>query len=210
MTDLRYRAFVSYSHASDAQLAASLQSSLSRFAKPWYRLRTMRVFLDKTSLSANPALWPTIEQALGQSEYFLLLASPTSANSVWVQQEVRWWLQNKTAEKLVVCLTDGVILWDNKTGDFDWDKTNAVPAILKGAFPSEPLYADFRAAKAANKYAKSDPAFRDALLILPLHCWDGRKTIWTAKIFVSIARQNASPGPRHSSLLSSRLLPDSA
>ncbi|HEY6489462.1 MAG TPA: TIR domain-containing protein [Terracidiphilus sp.] len=166
MTDLRYRAFVSYSHASDAQLAASLQSSLSRFAKPWYRLRTMRVFLDKTSLSANPALWPTIEQALGQSEYFLLLASPTSANSVWVQQEVRWWLQNKTAEKLVVCLTDGVILWDNKTGDFDWDKTNAVPAILKGAFPSEPLYADFRAAKTANKYAKSDPAFRDALLDL--------------------------------------------
>jgi len=30
----------------------------------------MRVFLDKTSLSANPALWPTIERALGQSEFF--------------------------------------------------------------------------------------------------------------------------------------------
>lgn len=164
MTDLRYRAFVSYSHASDAALAASLQSSLSQFAKPWYRLRTMRVFLDKTSLSANPALWPTIEQALGASEYFLLLASPTSANSVWVQQEVHWWLQNRTAQKLVLCLTDGVILWDNKSGDFDWEKTNAVPSILKGAFSSEPLYADFRGAKAANKYAKSDPVFRDALL----------------------------------------------
>ncbi|MGA2730048.1 MAG: TIR domain-containing protein [Terracidiphilus sp.] len=164
MTDLRYKAFVSYSHAADAPLAASLQSSLSRFAKPWYRIRTMRVFLDKTSLSANPALWPTIEQALGQSEYFLLLASPTSASSRWVQQEVQWWLKNRTAEKLVLCLTDGVILWDSKAGDFDWEKTNAIPTSLKGVFPSEPLYADFHATKAANRYSNADPAFRDALL----------------------------------------------
>ena len=114
MTDFRYRAFVSYSHESDARLAASLQQSLSRIAKPWYRLRSMRVFLDKTSLSANPALWPTIEQALGQTEYFLLLASPVSAKSSWVQKEVGWWLQNRTADKLVICLTDGVILWDGQ------------------------------------------------------------------------------------------------
>jgi WD40 repeat protein len=35
---------------------------------------------------------------------------------------------------------------------------------LKSSFPSEPLYADFSAAKAANKYSNSDPIFRDALL----------------------------------------------
>lgn len=202
MTDLRYRAFVSYSHESDAPLAASLQSSLSRFAKPWYRLRTMRVFLDKTSLSANPALWPTIERALGQSEFFLLLASPTSANSRWVQQEVHWWLENKTAKNLVICLTDGVILWDDKAGDFDWEKTNAIPSSLKGAFPSEPLYADFHAAKAANKYSKSDPAFRDALLDVaaplmgrPKDDLDGEeirlhrkaeRTAWAAVLFIVV------------------------
>jgi len=154
---------VSYSHESDAELAGSLQQSLSRIAKPWYRLRTMRIFLDKTSLSANPALWPTIEEALGQTDYFLLLASPASAESSWVQQEVHWWLQNRTADKLVICLTDGAILWDAQAGDFDWKKTNAIPPNLKGAYSSEPLYADFRAAKAENRYAKSDPAFRDPL-----------------------------------------------
>ncbi len=164
MTDFRYRAFVSYSHESDARLAASLQQSLSRIAKPWYRLRSMLVFLDKTSLSANPALWPTIEQALAQTEYFLLLASPVSAKSSWVQKEVGWWLQNRTADKLVICLTDGVILWDGHDGDFDWNKTNAIPSILKGAYSSEPLYADFREAKAANRYGSSDPVYRDALL----------------------------------------------
>ncbi len=202
MGDLRYQAFVSYSHASDASLAASLQSSLSRFAKPWYRIRTMRIFLDKTSLSANPALWPTIEQDLGQSEYFLLLASPTSANSRWVQQEVHWWLENKTAKNLVICLTDGVILWDNKAGDFDWEKTNAIPPSLKGAFPSEPLYADFRAAKAANNYSNSDPVFRNALLDVaaplmgrPKDDLDGEdirlhrkaeRTAWAAALFIVI------------------------
>jgi hypothetical protein len=88
LTELKYQAFVSYSHHSDDRLAASLQSSLSRFAKPWYRLRSMRIFRDETSLSANPALWHSIEQALGESDYFLLLACPLSAQSGWVQQEV--------------------------------------------------------------------------------------------------------------------------
>ena len=164
MTDLKYQAFVSYSHESDARLAASLQSSLSRFAKPWYRTRTMRIFEDKTGLSANPALWHSIEQALGQSEHLLLLASPASAKSLWVEQEVQWWLQNRSVETLVLCLTDGEILWDNQSGDFDWQKTTAIPSCLKGAIPSEPLYADFRAAKANGKFVDSDAAYRSALL----------------------------------------------
>lgn len=164
MAELRYRGFLSYSHASDATLAAALQRSLSRIAKPWYRLRTMRIFLDKASLSANPALWPTIEEALQQSEFLLLLACPVSAKSAWVQHEVEWWLKHRSADELIICLTGGEILWGGKSGDFDWTKTDAVPVNLKGAYSSEPLYADFRAAKETNRYADSDPAYRDALL----------------------------------------------
>lgn len=164
MNDEKYQAFLSYSHESDAPLAAALHSSLGRLAKPWYRLRSMRIFLDKTSLSANPALWQSIENALGQSEHFLLLASPASAASRWVHQEVEWWLHNRSVETLVLCLSAGDILWDQGAGDFDWQKTTALPPSLKGAFPAEPLYADFRAAKAASAYADSDPAFRGALL----------------------------------------------
>ena len=164
MNDQKYQAFLSYSHESDAPLAASLHNSLSRLAKPWYRLRSMRIFLDKTSLAANPALWESIENALGQSEHFLLLASPASAASPWVHQEVEWWLHNRSAQTLILCLTAGDILWDRGAGDFDWQNTTALPQSLKGAFPAEPLYADFRAAKAANVYADSNPAFRGALL----------------------------------------------
>src|SRR5215472_14444505 len=71
--DMRYEAFVSYSHAVDGRLAPALQSALHRLAKPWYRLRALRVFRDKTSLSANPGLWPSIERALAESKFFLLL-----------------------------------------------------------------------------------------------------------------------------------------
>ena len=70
----KYRAFISYSHAADGKLAPALQSALHRFAKPWYRLRAMRVFRDKTSLAMTPELWPSIKRALGESEYFLLHA----------------------------------------------------------------------------------------------------------------------------------------
>jgi WD40 repeat protein len=164
LTERKYQAFVSYSHDSDVRLAASLQSSLSRFAKPWYRLRTMRIFRDKTGLSANPALWHSIEQALGESEHFLLLACPASAKSRWVQQEVQWWLQNRSVENLLIILTDGVILWDPAVQDFDWGKTTALPSCLKGALPGEPLYADFRAAKSSGRYLDSDKDYRNALL----------------------------------------------
>jgi len=144
--DVKYRAFVSFSHESDGRLARALESSLSRFAKPWYRIRTMRIFQDKVSLSANPSLWNSIEAALGRSEYLLLLASPASAKSRWVQRELGWWLQNRPVDRLIICLTDGVILWSNEAGDFDWEKSTAIPGSLKGVFPAEPLYADFRAA----------------------------------------------------------------
>jgi len=124
----------------------------------------MRVFQDEASLAANPALWDSIQQALAQSEFLLLLASPASANSRWVQQETEWWVKNRSVDKLVICLTDGTILWDNQAAAFDWDKTTAIPESLKHAFTAEPLYADFRAAKAAGKLRDSDPSFRSALL----------------------------------------------
>ena len=81
-----YDAFISYSHAKDKPIAAELQSAVQRLGKPWYRRRALRVFRDDTSLSATPSLWPSIEQALGQSRYFILLASPEASKSKWVNK----------------------------------------------------------------------------------------------------------------------------
>ena len=86
-----YHAFISYSHAADGKLAPALQKGLQRFAKPWYRPRALRVFRDEASLSANPHLWGSIEQALNDSQHFILLASPDAAGSVWVGREAERW-----------------------------------------------------------------------------------------------------------------------
>ena len=56
-----FKAFISYSRAASQPLAIDLQNGLERFAKPWYRLRAMRVFRDDSSMAANTALWSSIE-----------------------------------------------------------------------------------------------------------------------------------------------------
>ena len=76
-----YDAFVSYSHAKDKPIASALQSAIQRLGKPWYRRRVLRLFRDDTSLSATPGLWPAIEQALANSRFLILLASPEAAAS---------------------------------------------------------------------------------------------------------------------------------
>ena len=167
----RYDAFISYSHAADGKLAPALQSSLHRFAKPWYRRRALHVFRDQTSLSATPSLWPTIQAALAESGHFLLLASPEAARSPWVQMEVQFWLEHKAPGTLLIALTGGTLAWDNEAGDFDWDQTDALPPNLRRAFAAEPLWVDLRWAKADTQLSPKDPRFQDAVadFAAPLH-----------------------------------------
>ena len=93
-----YKAFISYSHSADGKLAPAVQAALHRFAKPLYKLRGIRTFRDETTLALTPKLWPTIEKALGESEYFVLLASPTAAGSPWVKKETGWWALNRAMD----------------------------------------------------------------------------------------------------------------
>jgi len=145
-----FDAFISYSHAADHRLAPALQSALHGFAKPWYRLRAMRTFRDKTSLAATPKLWSTIERALGESRYFILLASPEAAASQWVRQEVEYWLAHNSADTLLIVVTGGAVVWDPSTRRFDSSGTTALPGQLHAAFAEEPLYIDLSWAQHAS------------------------------------------------------------
>src|SRR5262249_1559308 len=108
----RYDAFISYSHAKDKPIAPALQSPIQTLGKPWYRRRTLRVFRDDVSLSATPQLWPSIEQALSQSRYLILLASPEAAASPWVAKELLYWLDHKSVDTLLLAVTDGELVWN--------------------------------------------------------------------------------------------------
>ncbi len=141
-----YDAFICYSHAKDRPIAAALQSVIQTLGRPWYRRRALRVFRDDTSLSATPGLWPSIERALGQSRFMILLASPEAAASPWVNREVLYWLDHKSADTLLIGVTAGDIAWDGDVGDFNWRAGIPLPPLL--VFKTEPKWVDLRAYRA--------------------------------------------------------------
>jgi hypothetical protein len=159
----KYNGFISYSHAADDRLAPALQSGLHLFAKPWYRLRAMRVFRDRTGLAVTPELWGSIQKALADADYFILLASPQASQSKWVEQEVDWWLRNRSASHLLIVWTDGEITWDRAAGDFDWSKTTALPRRLEKVFQEEPNYLDLRFGKTSAHLSLQHPKFLEAI-----------------------------------------------
>lgn len=165
-TSPRHDAFMSYSHAADGVLAQALERALERVAKPTFRLRAMDVFRDKSSLSTNPGLWSGILEHLTSSRWFVLLASPHSAASTWCNREVAWWLAQRDVSTLLVVLTDGDIVWDTATGDFDWSKTSALSPALRGRFAEEPLYADLRWVRGLAAPDSRNSRFRDAVIDL--------------------------------------------
>jgi WD40 repeat protein len=171
---MRYHAFLSYSQAADGKLAPALQRALHRFARPWNRMRALRIFRDSTSLAATPELWPTIVAALQESNHFLLLASPQAASSKWVQRETEWWLANRAADKILVLLTAGSIVWNEDARDFDWKLTTALPNLMRGKFQSEPLYVDLTWAQQQDQLSLRNTRFRSAILDIaaPLHAKD--------------------------------------
>jgi hypothetical protein len=131
MARVTYKAFISYSHKADSAVAAALQKALRQFARPWYKVRAMRVFRDQTNLALSDRLRSSIEQALDESEYFILLASLQAAQSQWVRREVAHWLSTKSPGTLMIVLTSGEIVWDDAAQDFDWNRTTALPPDLR-------------------------------------------------------------------------------
>ncbi|MCW2897794.1 MAG: hypothetical protein JWO67_59 [Streptosporangiaceae bacterium] len=142
----KYDAFISYSHARDREIAKALQSQMQRYARPWYRVRAVKVFRDETDLGASPGLWPDIERALSRARWLLVMASPESAQSVWVRKEIAWWLAHRSSEHILLAWTGGTLGWDSDAGAFDWHQgCSALPQQeLAGIFAHQPRWVDLR------------------------------------------------------------------
>jgi len=97
---IRYRAFISYSHA-DERLAARLHRRLENYRLP----RSLRqqqkftddpatsrlkpIFRDRDELSSSSSLGDAILQALDQSAALIVVCSPSAVASRWVNEEIR-------------------------------------------------------------------------------------------------------------------------
>lgn len=144
----RFAAFISYSHA-DRRKAQWLHWRLTTFRAGFWRQSTPRlgpVFLDRDELAAAPDLTDSICDALDRSDRLIVLCSPASAASVWVNREIRYFLQNRPATAVICAVVDGA--------DDAPIRVLVPPALLEN-LPAdrEPMAADFRAGRDGDRLA---------------------------------------------------------
>jgi hypothetical protein len=159
----RYDAFISYSHGGNDRIAPALQRALQRFAIPWYRRARLDIFRDQTNLAAEPHLWEAIATALHRAEHLILLASPETASSVWVQREVTAWLETHPPTQMVFVLLEGEFVWNEQAGNIDWARTSAIPRSLAGRVVQEPRWIDLRWARDVSSLKLRDPRVANAV-----------------------------------------------
>src|ERR1700737_132433 len=140
---MQYDAFLSYAHR-DNDVTSAIQKGLHRIGRRVGQLRALRVFRDTTNLEANPDLWAKITEALGGSRFMIVVLSPHSAASHWVNEEVNYWLKHHGHESLMLVLAGGQLQWRAKEARFAPEHSSAAPPAMTepGSLPFEPLYID--------------------------------------------------------------------
>ncbi|MEO1150321.1 MAG: toll/interleukin-1 receptor domain-containing protein [Pseudomonadota bacterium] len=120
----RYRAFISYSHK-DSAVAAWLARKLETWRAPGHfkidsdpaasarnknpegRNPLGPIFRDREELAATHSLSDTIQTALAQSEWLIVLCSPHARASRWVNQEIETFTRLHGPKKILAVIVDG-------------------------------------------------------------------------------------------------------
>jgi WD40 repeat protein len=135
---MRYKAFISYSHA-DERWAKRIHRWLEKYRVPRRVIRNARpdlttipkrlgpCFRDNDELPASSDLGAVINDTLFASEWLIVVCSPHSASSAWVNEEVTRFVHNGGASRVICLIVDG-----------------APPSCFPAALPSEPRAADAR------------------------------------------------------------------
>ena len=139
----RYAAFISYRHTDyDLEHARSLETALRRYAKPLWR-PPIAIFRDARVLKPGDDLPRGIRKALVGSEYLLYLATKNAAESPWVQEELRIWCEemHRTDRLIIVHVSDSIEV-DATSKAVNWERTDALPALLKPFISTAPVWVD--------------------------------------------------------------------
>ncbi len=110
----RYWAFISYSHR-DARAAAWLQRAIETYRPP-ARLtapdgapvprRLTPIFRDREDLPAAGNLSDAIRAALNDSRFLIVVCSPSAAASHWVDEEIRYFKQQRGDASVLALIVD--------------------------------------------------------------------------------------------------------
>ncbi|MFF2392275.1 WD40 repeat domain-containing protein [Nocardia sp. NPDC058114] len=137
----------------DETTAGTLIRGLRRLAPARERRNSLNVVRgpgDRDGREPNGSAHP-----LTTARYFLLLGSPSSAQSATVGPLVEYWRTHRTSNTLLIAVTSGDVQWDRAASDFVWGRTTALPRSLSGYFAQEPLWVDLRETVVSTR----DPEF---------------------------------------------------
>lgn len=111
---IHYNAFISYRHSPvDSKVAAEIQRRLEHFPVPRaIRKKTGiqkidRIFRDKEELPITSDLNDDITDALANSDYLIVICSPRTGESVWVEREIETFLKTHTRRQVLTILAEG-------------------------------------------------------------------------------------------------------
>lgn len=148
--NIHYDAFISYRHSPvDSKIAAEIQRRLEHFTVPRVLQRKTgkkkigRIFRDKEELPITSDLNDDITDALANSDYLIVICSPRTGESVWVEREIETFLKTHTRHQVLTILAEG-------------EPVDTIPEILRydeavdpatgqiKRIPVEPLSCDWR------------------------------------------------------------------
>jgi tetratricopeptide (TPR) repeat protein len=117
MADLRYKAFISYSWA-DAAWGKWLHRAIETYRTPAALVgqdgafgpvpaRLQPVFKDREEEAAGHSISSSVEAALASSEFLIVICSPNSARSQWVDHEIAWFKTHRDPTRILSLIVDG-------------------------------------------------------------------------------------------------------
>jgi tetratricopeptide (TPR) repeat protein len=166
----KYRAFLSYSHR-DTKWATWLHKSLESYRPPKQLIGTVTargpvpkrlapIFRDREELASATDLGTLLNEALRQSACQIIICSPSSARSKWVNEEILAFKRLGREDRIFCLIVDGEPYASNDPAHADEE---CFPPALRyklgpdgelSTVPTEPIAADARPGKDGRSNAK--------------------------------------------------------
>ena len=126
LVDFEYAAFISYRHLPrDQEVAKRVQKAIETFRMPRgfdvrgdASMRLGKCFRDEDELAAAHSLPDRILDALGKSSALIVICTPDTKDSIWVQREVSAFIEMRGRERVFAVLADGT-------------STESIPELLR-------------------------------------------------------------------------------
>ena len=109
---MEYDAFICYKHGSlDTAAALRLQRNLESYRSPKGTSRKIhpfhKVFVDEGELASCPDMGEAIHTALKNSKYLIVICSPDTPSSIWVDKEIKEFTELHGRDRILAVIISG-------------------------------------------------------------------------------------------------------